>query len=200
MTLSDGHRIAVYTGVFDPVHLGHLDVTTDAQLPLYEVKANLFKGLAHPLRVRVLEVLSSAPEASVSELLEATGLEPSHLSQHLAVLKRNLLVRGDRRANQVYYRLAYPQIAELLRVARTLLGQILETTERQLVEQAGLPAIPPARRVRARSTAPPPLTSSGPWTCGACGRRWSLRAGVAGPSISGWAASSGYSGGESGRG
>jgi DNA-binding transcriptional ArsR family regulator len=129
-------------------------VTTEAQRPLYEVKANLFKGLAHPLRVRVLEVLSAGPEASVSELLEATGLEPSHLSQHLAVLKRNLLVRGERRGNQVYYRLAYPQIAELLRVARSLLGEILETTERQLVEQAGLPEIPSADRARAWATHP----------------------------------------------
>jgi DNA-binding transcriptional ArsR family regulator len=132
---------------------GCRDVTPDARLPLYEVKANLFKGLAHPLRVRVLEVLSAAPETSVSELLEATGLEPSHLSQHLAVLKRNLLVRADRRGNQVYYRLAYPQVAELLRVARALLGQVLETTERQLVEQAGLPEIPPARRERATRAA-----------------------------------------------
>ncbi|WP_173922753.1 metalloregulator ArsR/SmtB family transcription factor [Agromyces sp. Marseille-P2726] len=121
-------------------------MTPDSQLPLYEVKANLFKGLAHPLRVRVLEVLSSASETSVSQLLEATGLEASHLSQHLAVLKRNLLVRADRRGNQVYYRLAYPQVAELLRVARALLGQILETTERQLVEQAALPEIPPPPR------------------------------------------------------
>jgi DNA-binding transcriptional ArsR family regulator len=123
-------------------------VTTDAQRPLYEVKANLFKGLAHPLRVRVLEVLSSAPEVSVSELLATTGLEPSHLSQHLAVLKRNLLVQADRRGNQVYYRLTYPQVADLLRVARALLGEILATNERQLVAQAGLPEIPPTRPVR----------------------------------------------------
>ena len=117
---------------------------SDANRPLYEVKANLFKGLAHPFRVRVLEVLSSAPEASVADLLEATGLEASHLSQHLAVLRNNRLVTADRRGNQVYYRLAYPQVADLLRVARALLAEILEQTERQLVEQAGLPEIPPA--------------------------------------------------------
>ena len=116
----------------------------DSSRPLYEVKANLFKGLAHPLRVRVLEVLTTAPEASVSELLEATGLEASHLSQHLAVLRNYRLVSADRRGNQVYYRLAYPQVADLLRVARALLGEILETTERQLVERSGLPEIPPA--------------------------------------------------------
>jgi ArsR family transcriptional regulator len=119
-------------------------VLPDSSRPLYEVKANLFKGLAHPLRVRVLEVLTTAPEASVSELLEATGLEASHLSQHLAVLRNYRLVTADRRGNQVYYRLAYPQVADLLRVARALLGEILETTERQLVERSGLPEIPPA--------------------------------------------------------
>ena len=116
----------------------------DSSRPLYEVKANLFKGLAHPLRVRVLEVLSAAPEASVSELLEVTGLEASHLSQHLAVLRNYRLVTADRRGNQVYYRLAYAQVADLLRVARTLLGEILETTEQQLIERSGLPEIPPA--------------------------------------------------------
>ncbi len=117
---------------------------SDSSRPLYEVKANLFKGLAHPLRVRVLEVLTTAPEASVSELLEATGLEASHLSQHLAVLRNYRLVIAERRGNQVYYRLAYPQVADLLRVARALLGEILETTERQLVEQSALPELAPA--------------------------------------------------------
>ena len=117
---------------------------SDSSRPLYEVKANLFKGLAHPLRVRVLEALSTRPETSVSELLEITGLEASNLSQHLAVLRNNRLVTADRRGNQVYYRLAYPQVADLLRVARTLLGDILETTERQLVERSGLPELPPA--------------------------------------------------------
>jgi DNA-binding transcriptional ArsR family regulator len=119
-------------------------VLTDPNRPLYEVKAGLFKGLAHPIRIRILEVLSSGPEASVSELLTATGLEASHLSQHLAVLRRNQLVVGERRASQVYYRLAYPQVADLLRVARALLGEILESTQRQLVERDGLPEIPPA--------------------------------------------------------
>lgn len=128
---------------------------SDASRPLYEVKANLFKGLAHPLRVRVLEVLSTGPEASVSELLEATGLEASHLSQHLAVLRNNRLVTADRRGNQVYYRLAYPQVADLLRVARTLLGGILETTERQLVERSGLPELPPASQTESDAATAP---------------------------------------------
>lgn len=113
----------------------------DAQRPLYEVKANLFKGLAHPVRVRVLEVLSAADEVSVAELLADTGLEPSHLSQHLSVLRRHNLVVAERRASQVYYRLAYPQVAEMLKAARSLLLEILEHTKRQLVSTTTLPEL-----------------------------------------------------------
>jgi DNA-binding transcriptional ArsR family regulator len=60
------------------------------------------------------------------------------------VLRRNRLVVAERRGSLVYYRLAYPQVADLLRVARALLGEILETTQRQLVDQEGLPELSPA--------------------------------------------------------
>jgi DNA-binding transcriptional ArsR family regulator len=105
---------------------------SDFRAPLYEVKANLFKGLAHPVRIRVLELLSAAPEVSVADLLAATGLEQSHLSQHLSVLRRYHLVKGERRALQMFYSLAYPQVADLLTVARQLLSEILHTTRAQL--------------------------------------------------------------------
>ncbi len=114
---------------------------TRAQRPLYEVKANLFKGLAHPVRVRVLEVLSASDDVSVATLLADTGLEASHLSQHLAVLRRHNLVVAERRASQVFYRLAYPQVADLLRVARALLVEILSTTRQQLDSTVNLPEV-----------------------------------------------------------
>ncbi len=111
----------------------------EVQRPLYEVKANLFKGLAHPVRVRVLEVLAAADEVPVTELLRDTGLEASHLSQHLAVLRRHNLVTGQRRGSQVYYRLAHPQVADLLAASRSLLLDILETTRQQLTTSQSLP-------------------------------------------------------------
>lgn len=114
------------------------DPFTDANRPLYEVKANLFKGLAHPVRVRVLEVLANAEtDLSVSDLLTDTGLEASHLSQHLSVLRRHNLVRAERRGSLVFYRLAYPQVADLLAVARQLLVEILETTQKNLADSVG---------------------------------------------------------------
>lgn len=114
---------------------------SNAQLPLYEVKANLFKGLAHPVRVRVLEVLAASAEVSVTDLLADTGLEASHLSQHLAVLRRHNLVVAERRGIQVYYRLAHPRVADLLTVSRALMIEILETTQQQLVSTMSLPDI-----------------------------------------------------------
>lgn len=116
----------------------------EAQRPLYEVKANLFKGLAHPMRVRVLEVLSASPEVSVADLMSDTGLEASLLSQHLSVLRRHNLVVADRRGSQVFYRLAYPRVADLLTVARALLVEILQTTQEQLVSTVSLPPLPSA--------------------------------------------------------
>lgn len=108
------------------------DVFSLEQRPLYEVKANLFKGMSHPVRVRVLEVLSATTEQSVAELITDTGLEASHLSQHLSVLRRHNLVVAERRASQVFYRLAHPQVADLLTVSRALLVEILEHTRDQL--------------------------------------------------------------------
>lgn len=115
------------------------DQFTTTHRPLYEVKANLFKGLAHPIRVRVLEVLSTADSVSVTDLLSDTGLEASHLSQHLSVLRRHNLVVAERHASQMFYRLAYPEVTNLLTVSRALLVKILETTQQQLVSTVNLP-------------------------------------------------------------
>lgn len=118
-----------------------MDTFLGSQRPLYEVKANLFKGLSHPLRVRILEVLASSDEVGVTRLLEETGLEASHLSQHLSVLRRHRLVTSERRGSQVFYRLAYPEIADLLTVARTLLGHVLGDAAAQLDATAALPPV-----------------------------------------------------------
>jgi len=116
-----------------------MDQYSDAHRPLYEVKANLFKGLAHPVRVRLLEALSASATVSVADLLADTGLGAPHLSQHLSVLRRHNLVVSERRASQVFYRLAYPEVADLLSVSRSLVVKILERTQQQLVSTVNLP-------------------------------------------------------------
>ncbi len=112
-----------------------------SERPLYEVKANLFKGLAHPFRIRILELLAERPERSVADLQLETGLEASHLSQHLAVLRRHRLVDAERRASHVYYRLADPAVARLLTVARELLIEVLAADSDLLRDAAALPPL-----------------------------------------------------------
>lgn len=110
--------------------------------PLYEVKANLFKGLAHPVRVRILEILIASDEVAVSSLIEDLRIEASHLSQHLSVLRRHHLVVSERRGSQVFYRPAFPEVAGLLHAARQLLADILAQAQQQMRDSEGLPALP----------------------------------------------------------
>lgn len=121
---------------------------TSQQRPLYEVKAGLFKGLSHPFRIRILELLAAAPELSVAGLQDETGLEASHLSQHLAVLRRHRLVVSERRASHVYYRLADPRVADLLAVARALLLDILRADGERLADAGDLPELPAPAALR----------------------------------------------------
>jgi ArsR family transcriptional regulator len=92
--------------------------------PLYQLKAEFFKTLGHPARIRVLELLSERDHA-VAEMLPEVGIEPAHLSQQLAVLRRAGLVVSRKEGTSVIYSLTSPRIAELLTVARTILTGVL---------------------------------------------------------------------------
>lgn len=92
--------------------------------PLYQLKAEFFKTLGHPARIRVLELLSDR-EHAVSEMLPEVGVEAANLSQHLAVLRRTGLVTTRKEGASVIYRLTSPDVAELLRVARKILTGVL---------------------------------------------------------------------------
>ena len=92
--------------------------------PLYQLKAEFFKTLGHPVRIRVLELLGMR-EHAVSELLGEIDIEPAGLSQHLAVLRRAGLVTGRRQGSSVSYSLTSAQVAELLAVARAILTGVL---------------------------------------------------------------------------
>jgi ArsR family transcriptional regulator len=101
--------------------------------PLAEIKADLFKALAHPVRVRTLELLAEG-ERPVSQLLAELGIEASHLSQHLAVLRRAGVVVARREGNAVTYSLAVPSVAEMLAAARAVLVDALGRSRDTLEE------------------------------------------------------------------
>ncbi len=101
--------------------------------PIYQVKADFFKTLAHPARIRVLELLRGG-ERSVGELIPDVGLEPSHLSQQLAVLRRANVVQTRKQGSTVLYSVTDDRIFELLEVAKTILTSSLADTRDLLAE------------------------------------------------------------------
>lgn len=104
---------------------GKAGATGGTQAPLYQLKAEFFKTLGHPVRIRVLELLSER-EHAVAEMLAEVDVEAASLSQQLAVLRKANLVVTRREGSTVYYRLTSPEVAELLRVARSILSGVLQ--------------------------------------------------------------------------
>lgn len=93
-------------------------------VPLHQAKAELFRTLGHPVRIRVLELLSEGDHA-VHQLLAKVEIEPSALSQQLAILRRAGLVRQQRIGGEVVYSLMAPVVRDLLAAARTTLSFLL---------------------------------------------------------------------------
>jgi ArsR family transcriptional regulator len=103
------------------------------QVPLYEAKAEFFRMLGHPVRIRVLELLQDGPKP-VRDLLTAIEVEPSNLSQQLAVLRRSGIVTATRAGSTVVYELAGGDVAELLAAARRILS-VLAAGRRELLDE-----------------------------------------------------------------
>jgi DNA-binding transcriptional ArsR family regulator len=93
-------------------------------VPLYQAKADFFKTLGHPARIRILELLSERDHA-VHELLEKIAIEPSNLSQQLAVLRRTSLVVSHRQGGEVVYSVSVPEVRDLLMAARSILSGLM---------------------------------------------------------------------------
>lgn len=117
--------------------------------PIYQVKAEFFKTLAHPARIRVLELLRNG-ERSVGELIPEVGLESSHLSQQLGVLRRANVLHSRKEGSTVLYSVTDPRIFELLEVAKAILTTTLAESSQLLAELEGLEFVGPAQPSKKR--------------------------------------------------
>lgn len=84
-----------------------------------QFKAEFFKALAHPLRIRMLDALRGG-EVSVNELCVRLGAEQTTVSQQLGVLRNRNIVIGRKDGSSVYYSVHDPAIFRLLDVAREI--------------------------------------------------------------------------------
>ncbi|MEE6451699.1 MULTISPECIES: ArsR/SmtB family transcription factor [Bacillaceae] len=96
-------------------------------LELQQFKADFFKALGHPLRIRILEILSEG-ERNVNEIQNLIGSEGSAVSQQLSILRNKNIVYGTKEGNKVTYSLRDPIISELLVVARQIFNNHLVDT------------------------------------------------------------------------
>ncbi len=119
-----------------------------AQPPIYALKAEFFRTLGHPVRVRVLQLLREG-ERSVGALQAALDLDSSGTSQQLAALRKQGLVSTRRDGTSVYYRLKDPRTLELLQLAKEIISANLEENRSLLDELAHEEFLPQSRRERA---------------------------------------------------
>jgi len=118
-------------------------------LPIYRLKADFFRVLGHPARVRILELLRDG-ERTVGDLQAELGLDSSGTSQHLGALRRLGILDSRRAGTSVFYRVKDPRLFQLLEVARQVLTTQLQETSELLGD---LTPPPPGRGARRERTA-----------------------------------------------
>jgi DNA-binding transcriptional ArsR family regulator len=93
---------------------------------LQTLKAEFFRALAHPVRIRLLEVLvKSGPTSGAGSAARALGIDQPIVSQQLARLRSSGIVVARKQRTTTFYTVADPLIADLLHVAREILNRHL---------------------------------------------------------------------------
>jgi ArsR family transcriptional regulator len=105
------------------------------QPPVYALKADFFRVLGHPARVRLLQLLRDG-EQSVGALRDALELDSSSTSQHLAALRGQGLVASRKEGTSVYYRVRDPRTLDLLELAKQIISGAREDNQALLDDLA----------------------------------------------------------------
>jgi DNA-binding transcriptional ArsR family regulator len=96
-----------------------LDVFVPYNQPLQRFKAEFFKALGHPVRITIVELLRHG-DLTVGELQERLNIDPSSVSQQLAILRARNIVESRRAGSSVFYTVRDPAVFQLLDIARAI--------------------------------------------------------------------------------
>lgn len=99
---------------------------------LQDFKAQLFRTLGSPVRIRVLEALRAAGSLTVGEIQHQIGPGPANVSQHLAVMRANGLLVTRRDGNNIWYSVPDPGLFDLLDAARGVFERQVEARNQVL--------------------------------------------------------------------
>ncbi len=117
-------------------------------------KAGIFRALAHPTRIAIIELLRDEGEVAVSTVYERLGLEQANTSQHLAVLRDKHLVVARKHGNQVFYSLRDRIIGRVLDLMREYFQSHLQESLELLNDMATEERRQGAGRVKRRRMRP----------------------------------------------
>ena len=120
---------------------------------LQTLKAEFFRALAHPIRIRLLEVLVVTPECSVQDLQATLDIAQPIVSQQLARLRANGIVIATKSGAATRYAVADPLLKDLLRLAKQILNRRLVDVQ-SLLRELERDERPPVRRRPAKPPAP----------------------------------------------
>ena len=109
--------------------------------PVYVLKAQLFRVLGHPVRIRILELLLNG-ERTVGDLQAALRLDSSGTSQHLGALRQAGVLESRREGTSAYYKIRDPRVTQLMAVAKQILPSAVSDSQTLL---AGLADERPVR-------------------------------------------------------
>ena len=107
--------------------------------PIHQVKAEFFRTLGHPARVRALELLRDG-EMTVGDLQAELGIDSSGASQHLSAMRRQGILEARKEGTSVHYSVRDPRVFQMLESARQVIGSHLEEANALLGELAEEPA------------------------------------------------------------
>ena len=79
----------------------------------FEAISEIFKALAHPLRVQIVAGLIKKNECNVSTMVEKLGVPQPTVSQHLNILKSHGIIEGFRKGNQICYKVTNDQVKKI---------------------------------------------------------------------------------------
>ncbi len=103
--------------------------------PIHRIKAEFFRTLGHPARVRVLELLRDGEmEMTVGDLQAELGIDSSGTSQHLSAMRKQGILEARKEGTSVFYKVRDPRVFQLLESARQVIGSHLEEANALLGE------------------------------------------------------------------
>jgi DNA-binding transcriptional ArsR family regulator len=101
---------------------------------LQTLKAEFFRALAHPIRIRLLEVLVATPERSVQDLQRTLGIDQPIVSQQLARLRASGIVVAAKSGAATRYSVTDPLLKDVLQIAKQILNRRLTGVQSLLLE------------------------------------------------------------------